>query len=531
MTDVTFAAFPLPEAIQRALATAGLVTPTPIQAEAIPAACDGRDVLGIAQTGTGKTAAFVLPLLHRLAADKQRARPQSARALILAPTRELAHQIIDAARLFGRGLNLRFALVYGGVPIRKQIDMLHGGVDVLVATPGRLMDLMSIGRAKLDDVGVLVLDEADRMLDMGFVKDVRKIASLTRKDRQTLLFSATMPEAIDSLARDLLNNPVTIQIAPQEVTVDRIDQRVIHVAAINKRALLLELLQDAAMDRVVVFTRTKRSADRLAEQLEKAGVSVDSIHGDKTQGARHRALDNFKKGRARLLVATDVAARGIDVTGVSHVVNFDMPVESESYVHRIGRTARGGGSGIAVSFCDPVERGALRAIERLIGKPVPVVMEGHELVLPTPAPRRGRAEDGEALAHVGGRGGKFGANKPRAAGRPQQRTGQRPAGSASGKSDGFRGDGFKSDGFKSDGFVGPRGGATRPDAAKRADGKRFDGNRSEGKRFDGNRPEGKRPEGKRFEGGSADGGKPFGPRRVAGANRGDAAPKRRSQGR
>jgi ATP-dependent RNA helicase RhlE len=362
----------LAEPIVRALGADNYLTPTPIQAQAIPAILAGGDVLGIAQTGTGKTAAFALPILHRLAANRIAPGPRAARALVLAPTRELALQIAESFRGYGRHLGLRLAAVYGGVGHRPQIDALMRGVDVLVATPGRLLDLMGQRCLSLDRVSVLVLDEADRMLDMGFIRDVRRITAALPRARQSLLFSATMPTSVAGLAAELLNRPVRVEVAPAATPIERIEQRVLLVEAPMKRAKLAELLGDPAMARVIVFTRTKRGADRLTRHLDAAGIDAQAIHGDKSQGARQRALKSFHAGSLRVLVATDIAARGIDVDGVTHVVNFELPHEPESYVHRIGRTARAGAGGTAISLCDPSERGSLRAIERLTGRTLPV---------------------------------------------------------------------------------------------------------------------------------------------------------------
>jgi ATP-dependent RNA helicase RhlE len=371
-----FAGLELAQPILRAIADEGYTTPTPIQAKSIPPLLEGHDLLGIAQTGTGKTAAFALPLLHRLAGNAGKTpgkiRPRRPLALILAPTRELAGQISDSFRAYGRHLHLRMAVVYGGVSIRSQIKALDRGVHVLVATPGRLIDLMNRGNLRLDAVEVFILDEADRMLDMGFIRDVKKIAAALPKRRQTLLFSATMPKSIQGLADDLLRDPVRVEAAPTATTVEKVDQRVLFVARENKRALIGDLLKGKDMARVLIFTRTKRGADRVARHLQQSGIQSDAIHGNKAQNARQRALDGFRSGRIRALVATDIAARGIDVEGVTHVINFELPYEPETYVHRIGRTARAGAAGIAISFCDHDERDILRDIEKTIRLSVPV---------------------------------------------------------------------------------------------------------------------------------------------------------------
>jgi ATP-dependent RNA helicase RhlE len=367
-----FSGLDLIEPIQRAVAQEGYDAPTPIQAQSIPYLLAGRDILGIAQTGTGKTAAFALPLLQKMAESGRRASPKAPRALLLAPTRELAGQIGDCLRTYGRHLKLRSTVVVGGVPIGRQIRTLSGPVDMLVATPGRLIDLMNQRAVRLDKVEMFVLDEADRMLDLGFVNDVRKIAGKLPEDHQTALFSATMPKAVQSLAESLLNDPAKVEVAPQATTAERIDQRVLFVPKPKKNALLTELLQDDEITRVLVFARTKHGADRVVRHLEREGVRAAAIHGNKTQAARQRALMDFRKGRVRALVATDIAARGIDVDGVSHVINFDLPNDPESYVHRIGRTARGGADGRALSFCDAEERVLLKNIERTIRRPIEV---------------------------------------------------------------------------------------------------------------------------------------------------------------
>jgi ATP-dependent RNA helicase RhlE len=373
MTLSSFDGFGLAELLRRALKAENHLTPTPIQAQAIPHLMQGKDLLGIAQTGTGKTAAFALPILHRLAAER---RPRAAgrpHALILAPTRELACQIDERIRAYGRGLGLKSAVILGGVGQGRQVQALSAGVDILIATPGRLLDLHSQRHVSLAEVTILVLDEADRMLDMGFIRDVRKIVAACRKERQTLLFSATMPSDIAKLAAEILRDPVRIEVTPAKVTADRIEQRVYFVPAQAKRALLTELVADPTMDRVLVFTRTKRGADRVCRTLQQAGVATEALHGNKAQNARVRALEAFRSGRARILVATDIAARGIDVAGISHVINYELPNEPESYVHRIGRTARAGAGGSAIAFCDPSERPYLQAIERLMRASVPVV--------------------------------------------------------------------------------------------------------------------------------------------------------------
>jgi ATP-dependent RNA helicase RhlE len=368
---VTFAQLGLAENLLNALKSEGYETPTPIQAATIPLLLEGRDVLGIAQTGTGKTAAFALPILHRLATTRTRYVPKCPRALILTPTRELAVQISQGFGTYGQFMRFKRALVFGGVGQFPQVKSLANGTDVLIATPGRLLDLMNQGHIKLDFVEVLVLDEADRMLDMGFIHDVKRIAATLPKKRQTLLFSATMPNSVADLAASLLDNPQRVEITPAATTVERIEQKVLFVTKENKRPLLAHMMKHHAIKRAIVFTRTKHGADRVAEQLEKTGVTAQAIHGNKTQSARQKALEAFKRGDVRALVATDIAARGIDIDGITHVINFELPNEPESYVHRIGRTARAGADGIALSFCDAEEVGYLKTIERTIRQSIP----------------------------------------------------------------------------------------------------------------------------------------------------------------
>ena len=388
MTKQPFSELGLAEPLQRALTEREHTTPTPIQARAIPEVLAGRDVLAIAQTGTGKTAAFALPILHRLAGANGGGRARAPRALVLAPTRELAIQIADEFRAYGNHLRLRLALVFGGVGQKPQVDTLARGVDILVATPGRLLDLMGQRRVNLDRVERLVLDEADRMLDMGFVRDVRRILAALPAARQSLLFSATMPREVARLASDFLRDPVRVAVTPQATPVERIQQCVFHVSSEGKRRLLADILDDPALSRVLVFARTKHGANRLATQLEKGGVAAEAMHGNKSQGARQRALERFRRGEARVLVATDIAARGIDIDDISHVINYELPSVPESYVHRIGRTARAGAGGIAYSFCDAGERNSLGQIESLIRQRLTVIGDD-----PGPAtflPARGR---------------------------------------------------------------------------------------------------------------------------------------------
>ena len=362
----SFADLGLALPILNALTTQGYTEPTPIQTQAIPHVMLGRDLQGIAQTGTGKTAAFALPILHRLLVDKKPAPRRGCRVLVLSPTRELAGQIAESFRNYGRQTGLRTALMYGGVPKGRQAKAVAGGIDILVATPGRLMDHMQDGAVSLNGVEVLVLDEADHMLDLGFIVPIRRIVQSIPPARQTLFFSATMPKEISTLAGQMLKNPVHVAVSPVATTADLVEQKVIFVETSRKRQVLAEILRSSKMTRTLVFTRTKHGADRVTQHLEAAGQPAAAIHGDKSQPQRERALQMFKQGRIGVLVATDIAARGIDVDGVTHVVNFDLPNVPEAYVHRIGRTARAGHTGVAISFCDSSERAHLRGIEKLI---------------------------------------------------------------------------------------------------------------------------------------------------------------------
>jgi ATP-dependent RNA helicase RhlE len=373
VTQSTFPALGLAEPLLRALDARKFLTPTPIQADAIPALIHGKDLLGIAQTGSGKTAAFALPLLQHLAAHHVRPAPFVARALILAPTRELALQIDETVRALSLHVRLRTAVIIGGASRFKQVETMRRGADIVIGTPGRVCDLMQTRELQLGAVTHFVLDEADRMLDLGFIKDIRRIVAALPARRQSCLFSATMPTEVASLANSLLRDPVRVEIARKEETAPKIDQFVHHLAQSGKQSLLLSMLNDDALSKVIVFTRTKHGANKVAGVLENAGIQVNAIHGNKSQPQREKALREFRRGRARVLVATDIAARGIDVTGISHVINFDLPAEPESYVHRIGRTARAGAAGVAISFCDPSERSVLRQIERQMKQTIAVV--------------------------------------------------------------------------------------------------------------------------------------------------------------
>ena len=368
-----FSDFGLKPALEKALAAEGYVTPTPIQSQAIPHAMEGKDILGIAQTGTGKTAAFALPILHRLSGNSTARTPKSVRTLILSPTRELATQIADSFKGYARFMDMKIGVVFGGVPIPRQERMMQSGLDVLVATPGRLLDLCMRRALSLGQIEMLVLDEADQMLDLGFVRDLKKIVNMIPVKRQTLFFSATMPEAIAALAKDYLKNPVQVAVTPVATTAERVTQHVIFSPQARKQGILAALVSDPAVTRTLVFTRTKHGADRVVRQLGQAGIESNAIHGNKSQNARERALAAFRAGHCKVLVATDIAARGIDVDGVSHVINFELPNVAESYVHRIGRTARAGKEGIAISLCADDERSYLRDIEKLTRQRVAIM--------------------------------------------------------------------------------------------------------------------------------------------------------------
>src|ERR1700761_5341323 len=393
----SFQDFGLAEPISRALKEENYVTPTPIQAQTIPIALTGRDVVGIAQTGTGKTAAFALPILHRLLENRIKPQPKSCRVLVLSPTRELSGQILDSFNAYGRHLRLTSALAIGGVPMGRQVRSVMQGVEVMVATPGRLLDLVQSNGLKLNQVEFLVLDEADRMLDMGFINDIRKIVAKLPAKRQTLFFSATMPKDIAELADAMLRDPARVAVTPVASTVERIKQRIIQLDHSAKPAFLAELLKQEPVDRALVFTRTKHGADKVVKSLAKAGITADAIHGNKSQNHRERVLAAFRSGQIRTLVATDIAARGIDVDGVSHVVNFDLPNVPETYVHRIGRTARAGAEGVAISLVAGGEELAyLRDIEKLIrialpkeDRRTPGHRDGHRDAAPAAKPHRG----------------------------------------------------------------------------------------------------------------------------------------------
>jgi ATP-dependent RNA helicase RhlE len=419
---VSFTEFQLSPQILATAKAEGYTVATPIQAEAIPLVLAGKDVLGCAQTGTGKTAAFAMPILHRLGIKPPANGPDAhrPRCLVLCPTRELASQIADSFRTYGKGLRLRQAIIFGGVGQRPQVDSLRAGVDIIVATPGRLMDLMEQRHINLTGIEMLVLDEADRMLDMGFIQPIRKIVAKLPTNRQTLLFSATMPPEIRKLADSLLTNPSVVNVAPV-ISAVKVEESVYRVERGEKPALLAHLVQSLKMYRTIVFTRTKHGADRVVRHLQTRGIRAEAIHGNKSQNARQRALANFAANKIPILVATDIASRGIDVDGITHVVNYDLTHEPETYVHRIGRTARAGASGSAVSFCDREEAPNLRAIERFIRRTIPVVANplpagsagSHE----KPASRHSEDHDSQRSSH----------SSDRQSHRPRRDSGHEPA--------------------------------------------------------------------------------------------------------
>jgi ATP-dependent RNA helicase RhlE len=383
---VSFNNLQLIEPVLRALHQEGYTTPTPIQQQAIPSILEGRDLKGCAQTGTGKTAAFAIPLLQLIYQDKQNnPSSNSIKALILTPTRELAIQIEESFNAYGRFLHLRHLVVFGGVSQASSVTKLKRGVDILVATPGRLLDLMQQGHVSLRDIRYFVLDEADRMLDMGFVHDVKRIISKLPSQKQTLFFSATMPFEIGALAKSILKNPVNVEVTPVATTAETINQVIYHAEKKDKAPLLKHILADSEIKTALIFTRTKHGADKLSKYLNQSGIRSEAIHGNKSQGARQNALTNFKSRKTRVLVATDIAARGIDVDDLTHVVNFELPNVPETYVHRIGRTGRAGANGNAISFCDYEERLLLKDIQKLIRQVIPVA-DGHPYQLPSDLP-------------------------------------------------------------------------------------------------------------------------------------------------
>ena len=407
-TPTGFAALGISGMLLKATHAAGFTTPKPIQMQAIPPQLEGRDIFGIAQTGSGKTAAFSLPILTKIMALGTKRRPKTCRALILAPTRELAVQIEDTIKTLAKGAHISTALVLGGVSRFSQVKKIAPGIDILVATPGRLTDLVREGDLVLADTKWLVLDEGDRMLDMGFINDVKRIARATAPDRQTALFSATMPDEIAELAKGLLKDPIRVEVTPQSTTVAKIEQGVVFARTKQKRQVLSTMLADEAMKSVIIFSRTKHGADRVTKDLERDGFKAAVIHGNKSQNARQKALNDFRDGSVRILVATDIAARGIDVPGISHVVNFDLPDEAESYVHRIGRTGRNGRDGIAVTLCDPAENAKLRQVERIIRTKLPIIADH----LASPDPVRNPAEKHERAEPANDRNGRRDGRRP-----------------------------------------------------------------------------------------------------------------------
>jgi ATP-dependent RNA helicase RhlE len=405
--------------ILEALTQEGYTKPTPIQAEAIPHLLQGKDLLGCAQTGTGKTAAFSIPmlqLLYQQAGQQENSDGRTIKGLVLTPTRELAMQVSDSIKAYGKFTGLKHVVLYGGVPYKQQTDVLQAGVDIVVATPGRLMDLMDQGFVQLQHVQLLVLDEADRMLDMGFLQDIRRLLQIVPAQRQTVFLSATMPPEIVKLSKSILTEPVKVEVSPVSSAAAAIKQEVYYVRKANKTPLLLHLLQEGVVQRALVFTRTKEAADKLAKELNGVGVQAEAIHADKAQRDRERVLSSFKNSETRVLVATDVAARGIDVEGLSHVVNYELPFEPETYVHRIGRTGRAGAAGIAISLCGASETPLLIAIQQLTGKGMPVV-DNHPFPLTTQDfmdaaasakgdNRKGTGRGGNSKGRSSGRGGR-----------------------------------------------------------------------------------------------------------------------------
>ena len=406
--------------ILKAVEEAGYEKPTEIQKNSIPVVLKGKDILGCAQTGTGKTAAFAIPILQNIAADKEKNNDRNIKALIVAPTRELAIQIEENFAMYSKYLDIKDTVIFGGVNQSSQVRKINAGVDILVATPGRLLDLSNQKHVDLKNVKYFVLDEADRMLDMGMIHDVKKIISRLPKERQNLLFSATMPKEVMKLVNSILKNPVKVEVQPVSSTVEIISQGVYHVPKKNKKSLLIHLLKDESIKSVIVFSRTKHGANKIAKDLEKAGITAAAIHGNKSQNQRQLALNNFKEGSIRVLVATDIAARGIDIDELSHVINYDLPDVAETYVHRIGRTGRAGASGVAITFCDEEEKAMFRSIEKVIGKSIPVLAEEeYEIIQPVavqPAQKKSnsqRDKNKKNRNYRGYRGNNRGSNKPK----------------------------------------------------------------------------------------------------------------------
>ena len=445
MSEITFQDFALADPIQRALKAKGYTKPSPIQAQAIPVLLEGNDLLACAQTGTGKTAAFALPILDGFARNPRKPFRRGVRCLILTPTRELAMQVMESFKTYGDGLGLKVGMVFGGVSEKPQIKALYGGLDILVATVGRLLDLKQQGHVDISQVDTFILDEADRMLDMGFIRDIQKITAAIPQQRHTLLFSATMAPEITKLANGLLHKPKEIRIAPQGTTAEKIDQHVLFVKKTDKQNLLLDLIkehQDSSKNNELslVFSRTKHGAKNLARKLSSAGIEADSLHGNKSQNARQKTLDLYKKGEVRVLVATDVVARGIDVKNITLVINFDLPMESDAYVHRIGRTARAGESGKALSFCSEDEVALLRDVEKLIKRKVPIyehdyhaahIEHHHTSGAPAHKPKQGgggnRGPRNGGGNRRGGQAGR-GRSRPQGGGNPKPKSDSRPTG-------------------------------------------------------------------------------------------------------
>lgn len=382
---MNFSELNLCQTLLRNIDAQGYTTPTPIQVQTIPVVLTGRDVLGCAQTGTGKTAAFALPILEKLNnAPRKKDDPTVIRTLILTPTRELAQQIYECFLAYGKGIRVTPAVIFGGVSQNPQVEALHRGADIVIACPGRLWDLMNQGYVRLDSVDTFVLDEADRMLDMGFIHDVRRIVGKLTRPHQTLMFSATMPEEVEKLAMDILHDPASVKVDPVSSTVDKIDQHLYYIDKANKKHLLAKIVSQPECENALVFSRTRHGADRIVRELRQLGIDSRAIHGDKSQAARQAALNDFKSGRCRVLIATDIAARGIDIDGLSHVINYDLPMEPESYVHRIGRTGRAGRDGIAITMCCIDEMKQLHQVEKLIGKRIPLSESEWPMLITTP---------------------------------------------------------------------------------------------------------------------------------------------------
>ncbi len=496
---ITFAELGLEPALLNALLAGGYTEPTPIQAQTIPLTMQGRDVLGLAQTGTGKTAAFSLPLLNTILKNRKAPQKGRCRALILSPTRELANQIVQKIRSYAGTSRVTTAVIFGGMPMPPQTRALQAGVDVIVATPGRLLDHMKQGNLRLDAVEIVVVDEADHMMDIGFLQPLKQIANALPKQRQSMFFSATMPKEIRNLADQFLRDPVEIAVARQSTPIAAIDQQVYFIETGSKRALLLELLKNEDITRTIVFSRTKHGADRIVRTLEAANIRSEALHGNRSQAQRTRALASFKQGQTRVLVATDIAARGIHVDAVSHVINFDLPNISESYIHRIGRTARAGSTGVAISFCDGEERAFLKDIEKLIGKSLPATDRRREnMAKPI------EAEVVKPQGRDGGRGGRDGGRGGRDGGRPETR-------SRSSWSDKERADrtGRPSERSK---YKPERGPDDKPAARPFADRRPSEPRTSEPRKFEPRADGAKRPYTPRPEGSRSEGARPEGER-------------------